>query len=382
MVALHPQGEVAVSTRQRVVVGILDGLDPAYLDGGHTPALRRMARDGVHRTVEAVFPTVTNVNNVSVCCGAWPDEHGIAGNSYFDEASGGPAYMNAADLIRAETLFERAARQGVSSAVLTCKRKTLELFRRGVGLSMAAEDPPHAWVERLGSPGSIYSFEINHWIWRAAIDLLDTRPDLGLVYVHTTDYPMHRWGPEAVQTREHLSRLDALIGEACQVAPEAAFLLTADHGMNQKTRCWDLRRVLERHGVPPRFVLSPERDYYPAHHRDFTGCAFVWLQDPADLERSREALVALAGVEEVLEGWDAAVRFRLPAKRIGDLVVLGDRETMFGDLANGDQEVLRGYRAHGSLHERAVPLWMYRLDAIDMPGEPRHNLDLTRTLFR
>ncbi len=368
--------------RQRIVVGLLDGLDPEYLAATHMPSLARFAREGVHARVEAMFPTVTNVNNVSICCGAWPDEHGIAGNSYFDEAADRPAYMNSAELIQVETLFERAARCGVSSAVLTCKRKTRELFRRGVELAVAAEDPPDAWVARLGPPGSIYSFEINHWIWRAAADLLATRPELGLVYVHTTDYPMHRWGPEAVESQEHLGRLAALIGEAAAVAPDAAFLLTADHGMNQKTRCWDLRRVLERNGLAPRFVLSPERDYYPVHHRDFTGCAFIWMPDPVDVEPARAVLQALPGVEAVLEAPEAAARFRLPPGRIGHLVVLGDRETMFGELESAAVEALSGYRAHGSLHERTVPLWIYRLATPEPLGAPRYNLELARALFR
>ncbi len=368
---------------QRIVLGLLDGLDPEYLRATPMPVLRRFAREGLHCLVEGMFPTVTNVNNVSLCCGAWPDEHGIAGNSYFDETSGRPEYMNAADLIRMETIFERAARAGVSSAVLTCKRKTLELFRHGVALAVAAENPPAEWVDRFGSPGSIYSFEINHWIWRAAADLLITRPEIGLLYVHTTDYPMHRWGPGAAESREHLLRLDALIGEARDVAPDAAFLLTADHGMNAKSRCWDLRRALEADGIPPRFVLSPERDYYPTHHRNFTGCAFVWLRGAADRARSRAALERLAGIDEVLDAPEAALRYRLPVDRIGDLVVLGDRDTMFGDLEDRELETLRDYRAHGSVYERTVPLWIHGFaGALPWDARPHHNLELTRSLFR
>jgi phosphonoacetate hydrolase len=370
-----------VPKRQRIVLGLLDGLDPAYVRATPLPALRRLAREGLHREVEGMFPTVTNVNNVSVCSGAWPEEHGIAGNSYFDEATGGPAYMNAAGLIRAETIFQRAARAGVRSAVLTCKRKTLELFGRDAAVAVAAEAPPPEWVERYGAPSGIYSFEINLWIWRAAADLLLTRPEIGLVYVHTTDYPMHRWAPEAPESQEHLARLDALIGEAREVAPDAAFLLTADHGMNAKTRCWDLERVLKAQGMSPRFVLSPERDYYAVHHRDFTGCAFVWLGRD-DGARAREALERLKGVDEVLEAREAAARFRLPPQRIGDLVVLGDRETMFGTLEHGEREELRGYRAHGSLHERTVPLWIHGLAEKPTDFEPRFNLDLARALYR
>ena len=46
------------------------------------------------------------------------------------------------------------------------------------------------------------------------------------MYVHTTDYPMHNWPPEAAESIEHLARLDELLGEAAAAAPDAAFLLT------------------------------------------------------------------------------------------------------------------------------------------------------------
>ncbi|MDQ3773320.1 MAG: alkaline phosphatase family protein [Pseudomonadota bacterium] len=139
-----------------------------------------------------MFPSVTNVNNASISCGAWPAEHGICANSYLDEENGQAAYMNSGDLIRVETLFQRAARCGVHTGLLSAKRKTLELFNKGVALAATAEDPPTDLVARHGQPPGIYSREINCWLWQAAVDLLNIRPDLQLMYVHTTDYPMHR----------------------------------------------------------------------------------------------------------------------------------------------------------------------------------------------
>ncbi len=49
---------------------------------------------------------------------------------------------------------------------------------------------------------------------QAAIDVLKNRRDLGCLYVHTTDYPMHTWPPEAQESKEHLARLDQFFEEA------------------------------------------------------------------------------------------------------------------------------------------------------------------------
>ena len=55
-------------------------------------------RDGIYKQVKGVMPSVTNANNASICCGAWPETHGIIANSYFDEKSGEELYVESADL--------------------------------------------------------------------------------------------------------------------------------------------------------------------------------------------------------------------------------------------------------------------------------------------
>lgn len=69
--------------------------------------------------------------------------------------------------------------------------------------------------------------------------------------------------------------------------------------------------------------------------------------------------------------------------RIGDLVVFGDRETMFGEMDNAMEELPDTYRAHGSLHKMELPLIIYNFKAaLPQPEYFTHNLDLTRFLFR
>ena len=371
-----------LKTKQRLVIALMDGMGIDYFEKSPMPVLQGMSNRGFYLSVRAVMPTVTNANNVSVCCGAWPDEHGISANSYFDPTSGQAVYMNSAELIRAETVFQRAKRHGIRGALLTSKRKTVELFHKETEIAIAAETPSSENVARYGAPPEIYSGEINEWLWRVAIDLLNRRPDIGVFYIHTTDYPMHRWAPEEEASQGHLSRIDALIGEAREAAPDAAFLITADHGMNSKRRCWDLARICCEQGYPLKFALSPERDYYIQHHRNFAGSAWVWLNQSADFEPVREICRNLEGVESVLSREQAVRQFRLPGEYIGDLIILGDRETVFGDLETTGEELPATYRAHGSLHEADVPLIIHGWDGELPPSDTfSHNLHLTRFLF-
>ena len=373
---------MADAAAQRIVILMLDGLGADYFAHSPMPVLKRWAAGGVYAPVQAVMPSVTNANNVSICCGCFPETHGAVGNSWLDESTGKEEYLESGDLLLAPTIFQRAAIHGVRSALLTSKKKTVSLMRAGTEFALAAEAPDGEWTQRLGEAPPIYSAEINHWLFRAALDVLRRRPEIGLLYVHTTDFPMHEWPPEAAGSQAHLAGLDRLMGEMEQAAPDAAFLVTADHAMAHKSRVWDLDRALAARGARVRLAISAERDKYLRHHRGFGGAAWVHLRDPADAPRVTEALHGLEGVEQVLTREQAARALRLLPARIGDLVVLGDRETVFGHLESEESEILPPeYRTHGSTYELDVPLVIHNAQGVPDAGYFKHNLDLARWLY-
>ncbi len=371
----------AQGTPQRVVVVMCDGFGLEYLEKSRMPVLASWREHGLFRKVQCTMPSVTNTNNASICCGVWPDQHGITGNSYFDEGTGREEYMETADLLLAPTLFQRAKKHGVKSALLSSKKKTTTLLSPGADLILAAETPTEDWVQRLGVAPNIYSREINYWLLTAAIDVLKNRRDIGCMYIHTTDFPMHTWPAEAPESKEHLARLDQLLGEAFEAAPDAAFLLTADHGMNHKTVCWDLEKACAKRGNPIRIAISVDRDKYVKHHRGYGGVAWVYCNHPREIDSVAKAISSLAGVETVLTRSEASKRYHLMGSRIGDLIVLGDRDTVFGELDSESEPLPAEYRAHGSLHEMDVPLMIYnshtRLDGEDF----QYNWQIARWLY-
>ena len=375
-------GAQSKSSAQRTVVVMFDGFGPAYFAESKMPVFQQWKRDGLYKQVQGVMPSITNVNNAGICCGVWPETHGIIGNSYYDEARGVEDYMESESLLLAPTLFDRAGRQGVQSALLSSKAKTITFLLHGADIVLTAENPTPEWVQRLGPAPPIYSREINYWLARAAIDILKNRPEIGCLYIHTTDYAMHMWPPEAPESKEHLERLDDLFGQAMHAAPDAAFLVTADHGMNAKTHCWDLEKVCARQGVPLRKAFSAGRDRYVKHNRGCSGAAYVYLKSPSDTERVRDFLSGVKGVEHVLTREEAARKYKLMASRIGHLVVWGDEDTVFGEMDMELQEFSSGLRSHGCLHELSIPLFVY--NAKDAPSADyfEHNLDLARWLYR
>ena len=367
---------------QRTVVVMFDGFGIDYFENSTVPTLRRWQKEGLYKHVKGVMPSVTNANNTSICAGAFPQVHGITGNSYLDTATGHEEYMEDGNLLLAPTLFEHAGKRGVTSALLSSKKKTISLLSKGTSLAMTPEEPHAEWVDRLGPAPPIYSREINYWLLRAAIYLLKNRPEIGCLYVHTTDYPMHTWAPSAKESQEHVNTIDDLLGQACAAAPEAAFLLTADHGLNHKRRCYDLDKILAAKGLSIRMSISAERDKYLKHHRGFGGTAWVYLQKPDDRDKVTAALSSLPGIESVLTREEAASRYSLYASRIGDICVFGDKDIVFGDLEQPSEDLPDTYRSHGSISELDIPLFAYNVKGLPPESYFNHNLDLTRWLYR
>ncbi len=360
---------------------MVDGFGYDYFEASPLPVVKRMAREGFQKKGRAIFPTLTNANNISIICASWPEKHGVTTNCYFDEASNTARFLEDTDFVLAPTIFERFRSKGVSSALLTCKEKTLKLVGGHTDFSVAAEAPSPDVAARYGTPPPMYSAEVNYWLWTIALDILRNRPDIRLIYIHTTDYPMHKWATQDPRSLEHLARLDELLGAASNAAPDALFLITADHGMNPKKKCIDLLKTCALNSVHLRFAVSPVADRLTEHHRGFGGVSYVYVRSNEELAAARSFLAKLPGVDSVLTRHEAAGLYHLMPERVGDLVVLADKETVFGDLQETEEELAAGYRNHGSLYEEDIPLIAYGYTGKGpSQDEMQMNFDLTRWL--
>ena len=132
-----------------------------------------------------------------------------------------------------------------------------------------------------------------------------------------------------------------------------------------------LEDLLAAAGVAGFRVILPITDPYVAHHGALGSYATVYLP-PAAAARAAAALASVPGVEAVLGRDEAAARFSLPADRLGELVVLGDRRTVLGkSAAYHDLSAVRhGLRSHGGLHEQEVPIVVTSPLVLPVPGTP------------
>lgn len=355
--------------RNAPVVGIcLDGTDPCYLDAARVvmPNLTALAGRGASGIALSVIPSFTNPNNVAIATGVPPSVNGICGNYYYDESTGQEVMMNDPKYLRCPTIFAGFADAGFRVAVVTTKDKLRQMLGHGLsGICVSVEaagkgDDPHQIVEKVDRPApGIYDPEISVYCIEAGVRLIETE-NVQFAYLTTTDFVQHKYKPGSSQANAFYARIDQFIGRLDQLGVIVA--ITADHGMNDKVnpdgspKVQFLESFLNDSGYPHARVILPITDPYVVHHGALGSYATVYLGG-GDVEKASGLLANLAGVELVLNQSEAASRFDLPVDRIGDLVVLGDRNTTLGRRPSWhDLSVVEsGLRSHGGLHEQKVP---------------------------
>jgi len=374
--------DIPAAGRQKIILLMIDGFGEEYYRNSDMPTLNALEKKGIYKVVPSLMPSVTNLNNTSICTGELPEVHGIIGNSYIDPATRSEEFMEEDRLVLAPTIFERAKRLGIRSKLFSSKKKTTSLLKRGTEETVSPETASPEWIGRIGTAPGIYSREVNYWLLEAALYSLQHEPDLGILYIHTTDYPMHTWAPEAAESKEHLHKLDGYIARIIKAAPDAAILITADHTVHHKSLCWDLGKACAARGASVKFAISPERDKYVQHHRGFGGAAYVYVNKPQDLQKVKNTIGRLKGVDAVLTKEAAVQRFHLMGERIGDLMVLGDSATVFGDLDTESEALPETYRSHGSAYEAHVPLFVYNAQNVPPVAYFTYNYKVAAWLYR
>ena len=365
-------GRAYAAPRSPLVVLCIDGCEPDYLaralDAGAMPYLASALRAGTWALGDCVIPSFTNPNNVSIVTGVPPSVHGICGNYFYDRDAGVEVMMNDPKYLRAGTILAAFAAEGAAVAVVTAKDKLRRLLAHELkGTCVSAETADADVLELVGRPRpSVYSAALSEFVFAAGVRLLDAvRPDI--MYLSTTDYVQHKHAPGTPAANDFYRMLDGYLRRLDEGG--AVLALTADHGMNAKTDASGrpnvvyLQDVLDGWlGAGRARVILPITDPYVVHHGALGSFATVYLPERLDAGEVIEALRRRPGMELVLDRREGCRRFELPEDRMGDVIVIGTRDTVLGtsearhDLSGLDAPL----RSHGGLSEQRVPIVLNR----------------------
>jgi phosphonoacetate hydrolase len=383
----HPQ-QISVNgknynwPKSPVVVILIDGGDPSYVNTGLSqgllPNFKKLMTDGFVSVALGAMPSFTNPNNISVITGVPPSFHGISGNFFLNPATGQEAMMDQPEFLRADSILAKFSEQGAKVVALTAKDKLAKMLAyklRGISFSAEKADKCTKAVNGIdncpayvGKPvPSEYSADLSLFVLEAGIRLLEReKPDL--MYLSLSDYIQHKHAPGSKEATEYYNGIDKALGRL--LALGATVALTADHGMNDKSKADGTPNIVfledlldKQFGSGKTQVILPITDPYVKHHGALGSYATIYFKQPISATAAMNLLDKQPGVELVLNRAAAAKLFDLPADRIGDLVVVADRGTVLGkSKATLDVSGLGGMRlrSHGGLADRNVYLMFSR----------------------
>jgi phosphonoacetate hydrolase len=322
-------------------------------------------------------PSFTNPNNLSIVTGVPPAVHGICGNYFYDRDADQEVMMNDPKYLRAPTLLAALSEAGAKMAVVTAKDKLRRMLGHGMtGVCFSSEKAnettvaEHGIADALGLVGlplpSVYSAALSEFVFAAGVKLMESvGPDV--MYLSTTDYVQHKHAPGTPEANAFYRMMDGYLAKLDALGATVA--LTADHGMNAKTdgagapNVIYLQDVLDGWiGAGRARVILPITDPYVVHHGALGSFATAYLPPGADTPAITARLAALPGVEVALGREAACARFELPPDRMGDIVIVSERDRVLGtsvsrhDLSGLDAPL----RSHGGLSEQRVPLMLNR----------------------
>jgi predicted AlkP superfamily pyrophosphatase or phosphodiesterase len=271
---------------------IVDGLRPDYVTPDVMPNLTALGRRGaIFRRHHSVFPTVTRVNASSISTGAYPESHGLMGNSVFFPRVDAARFLDTADksnllkisaaegrLLTAPTLAESLQAAGRRMLVVSSGSSGSAFLNNstlaGGAILHYQFTLPESLAEDMNQlgpaplekarEGELDRYAVDAFL-RIGVPRVD--PSVTVMWLSDLDTAAHDHGIGAAQTVATLKRVDENI-RRIQDGLKAAGLLddydiwvSSDHGFSTYTGAPDVASILKPYARAmadgtPRIVSS------------------------------------------------------------------------------------------------------------------------------
>jgi predicted AlkP superfamily pyrophosphatase or phosphodiesterase len=307
------------------------GLTPSLI-GSHTPRLRAFRDAGGLAPVGPLLPAVTTAVQATYLTGAWPAEHGVVGNGWYDRKLAEVQFWKQSDgLVQRPRIWEKLKQ--LDPAATTANVCWWYAMYSSADYTVTPRPMypadgrklPDCWTHpaelrdqlqaELGQfPlfkfwGPMTDLSATRWIADAAV-WIDRKfdPTLSLVYLPHLDYALQRRGPDDPANAVDLAELDAVCGSLIDHfhGRGAKVVVLSEYGIAPVDRPVHLNRALRDAGLlairmeQGRELLDAGASaaFAVADHQ----VAHVYVNDRSCEGRVRDVLESTPGVGRVLDG--------------------------------------------------------------------------------
>ena len=417
---------------RHVVIVVWDGMRPDFVSEQNTPALWKLAREGVtFRNHHAVYPSATMVNGTAMVTGVYPGRNGIIANHVYrpdidphhavdvellpvvnkgDDLSGGK-------YISVPTVAELVQRAGGGTVIAAAKTVGLLLDRKAgtnsgakrsltlfAGKSLPA-DLLSSISEKLGPFPSAH-LQQDIWTTKALIDVLwkDGLPALSVLWLGEPDLTQHESAPGAPaalaaikSADENLAAVLAALDQGNARGTTDVFVVS-DHGFSTIERSIDLRKILNDAGFTTKTEFTDEPKPGDIMLAGNGGCVLFYVtgHDEKIIRRLVEFLQQsdFAGViftKHPMEGTFSLDQAKIANDRSPDVVMSfrwKDQKNQFGvsGMIDADWQRAAGQGTHATLSPFDMHNTLIAAGPDFKHGEvddlPSGNVDLASTILQ
>jgi hypothetical protein len=367
------------------LVILVDGLRPDQVTPQAMPRLAQLAQRGMVFTHHhAVFPTVTRVNAASLLTGAYPEAHGLLGNTIFLPSANATRVLDTSVRTSLELI------EGTSTRILTVPtlreilsgvhRRMLAVSAGSSGLSYLLHDTlsgravihtdtassgalaPHG-EDQHDAAAALSDRDARN---RRAIDMylgvgLDqVHPDVTCLWLNDPDETAHAQGLDSALTHQALAHVDAGIGRILDTLREKGLLdrtnilVLSDHGFSAHRGTLTVKTLLEHlnrsHADGSRDFMVADGAIYlraGADHQTLATLVAALQRQPevgAIFSRPR----ARGGPEGIMPGTLSYDIARWNHGRSGDLLVSANWRDATDEAGFAGQITQAGVAGHGT----------------------------------
>ena len=255
----EPTSRWADSDRTVILVS-LDGFRWDYIDRTTTPTLDRLVAEGVRADgLIPVFPSKTFPNHFTQVTGLYPAEHGIVGNSFYDEDLEASFDMSetGSEWWGGEPIWVTAAKQGLRATTMYWPGSETD-FDGWRPDSWVPYDDYRGNAERVG--------QVLEWLDE------EQPPHFVTLYFSDTDHEGHVYGPDSEEVASAIRSVDTQLARLVDGLEDRALLdavdlvVVSDHGMTELSR--ERAIFLDDHVVADDFWIAAWGPYVTLDPKD------------------------------------------------------------------------------------------------------------------
>ncbi|MDO6439779.1 alkaline phosphatase family protein [Cyclobacterium sp. 1_MG-2023] len=351
------------------------------LIGEHTPFLKQWSDKKQKAAIKPVLPAVTCSSQSTYLTGKWPKDNGIVGNGwYFKDECEIKFWRQSNHLVQSPKVWDALKAENPD---FTCANMfwwynmyssvDYAVTPRPLYPSDGRKLPdihsqPMALRDRLQKElgqfplfsfwGPNANISSSQWIADASLKVDEWYdPTLTLIYLPHLDYALQKFGIDFEKISTSLNEIDALCEQVITYyeGKGTEVLLLSEYGITSVNQPVHINRALRKAGyIQVKDELGLETldagtcgAFAVADHQ----LAHVYVKEPKELTKVKDLLLALPGVEKVLDKQEQEA-YHLDHDRSGDLVVVADKDSWFTYYYWLDDNVAPDYARTVDIHRK------------------------------